>query len=134
MTNPTVRDVARKASVSATTVSNFYNHPDRLSAQTLETVSKAIQALNYRRNTAAIALRRAGQKRADEVRDGHLPERPSTIKDIATLTHLSYQTVSRALNHPETVRPVTLSKVLAGVKQLNFRRNANAVTLRRPSS
>ena len=52
-----VRDVAERAGVSPATVSNAFNHPHRVSAQTLERVQAAIEELGYIRNDAARQLR-----------------------------------------------------------------------------
>lgn len=51
-----VADVARVAGVSAMTVSNVINAPDRVSEQTLRTVRAAIDELGYTPNHAARAL------------------------------------------------------------------------------
>ncbi len=53
----TVRDVAALAGVSLTTVSNVLNRPDRVAADTLDRVRRAIEEVGYIRNDAARALR-----------------------------------------------------------------------------
>ncbi|KQT94173.1 hypothetical protein ASG49_04495 [Marmoricola sp. Leaf446] len=53
----TLDDVARRAEVSAMTVSNALNHPDRLSDETLARVRSAIEDLDYRPNRSARTLR-----------------------------------------------------------------------------
>ena len=54
----TIADVARKAGVSVSTISNVLNgRADRMSAETLMRVEAAITALNYRPNRAAQQLK-----------------------------------------------------------------------------
>jgi LacI family transcriptional regulator len=57
---PTInmRDVARRARVSISTVSNTVNHPERVSGDSLRRVQKAIEELGFVRNEAARQLRR----------------------------------------------------------------------------
>lgn len=57
-----VKDVAALAGVSASTVSNFLNHPDLLSTTTRERVQAAIDQLGYVPNESARQLR-AGESR-----------------------------------------------------------------------
>jgi DNA-binding LacI/PurR family transcriptional regulator len=45
----------------------------------------------------------------------------STIKDVAAHAGFSIATVSRAINAPHTVNPVTLDKVRHSIDALNFR-------------
>lgn len=52
-----IKDVARHAGVSVTTVSNVLNSTNRISAPTRARVEASIQALGYVRNTAAHELR-----------------------------------------------------------------------------
>jgi LacI family transcriptional regulator len=61
---PTVnmRDVARRAGVSISTVSNAVNHPERVSSDSLRRVQNAIKKLGFVRNEAARQLRH-GQSR-----------------------------------------------------------------------
>lgn len=56
---PTInmRDVARRAGVSISTVSNAVNHPERVSADSLRRVQNAIEELGFVRNEAARQLR-----------------------------------------------------------------------------
>ncbi|MET1133075.1 MAG: LacI family DNA-binding transcriptional regulator [Aeromicrobium sp.] len=58
-----VRDVAARAGVSPATVSNAMNHPEKVSAATLERIQAAIVELGFVRNDAARQLR-AGTNRA----------------------------------------------------------------------
>ncbi|WP_345436646.1 LacI family DNA-binding transcriptional regulator [Microbacterium gilvum] len=58
-----VKDVARVAGVSAGTVSNALNHPERVAEETVERVRAAIRELGYVRNDAARQLR-AGRSRS----------------------------------------------------------------------
>lgn len=52
-----IHDVARRAGVSVGTVSNFFNHPERVSPAAMERVDAAIRELGYVRNDAARQLR-----------------------------------------------------------------------------
>jgi len=59
MTNAvSMRDVALRAGVSVSTVSNALNRPDRVSTTSLRRVQAAIEALGFVRNEAARQLRR----------------------------------------------------------------------------
>jgi LacI family transcriptional regulator len=52
-----LRDVAQRADVSLSTVSNVLNHPDRVAPETIERVERAIRDLDFVRNHAARQLR-----------------------------------------------------------------------------
>jgi DNA-binding LacI/PurR family transcriptional regulator len=56
-------------------------------------------------------------------------KRRVTIKDVATRAEVSYQTVSRVINHHPNVRPQTRVRVLEAIKTLNFRPNLAARSL-----
>jgi len=58
-----VKDVAAAADVSVGTVSNVLNHPDKVSAATIERVQQVIEDLGFVRNDAARQLR-AGRSRS----------------------------------------------------------------------
>jgi DNA-binding LacI/PurR family transcriptional regulator len=103
----TVVDVARLAGVSATTVSNYANHPDRLRDATAARVEEARADLGYEVNDAGRLL-------------GRRTRAAPTIRDVARVAGVSYQTVSRALNRPEHVRPATAERVAAAIRQLRF--------------
>ncbi|PKH40778.1 LacI family transcriptional regulator [Nocardioides alpinus] len=53
----TIRDVAALAGVSITTVSNFFNHPQRMTAATRARVESAVLTLNFSPSDAARSLR-----------------------------------------------------------------------------
>jgi len=53
---------------------------------------------------------------------------PSMI-DVAQLAGVSPQTVSRAINRPETVRPAIRDLITAAIEQLGYRRNLSARAL-----
>ncbi|EEH65158.1 MAG: LacI family DNA-binding transcriptional regulator [Actinomyces urogenitalis] len=59
MTRVTIKDVARQAGVSVTTVSQALNNPEgsRVAAQTRDAVRKVADSLGYRANPSARALR-----------------------------------------------------------------------------
>ena len=50
----------------------------------------------------------------------------ASISSIAEIAGVSPATVSRVLNHPETVRPDTLEKVRNVLKQYGFRHESNS--------
>ncbi|MGU3411217.1 LacI family DNA-binding transcriptional regulator [Microbacterium sp. M1A1_1b] len=54
-----------------------------------------------------------------------------TIYDVATVAGVSHQTVSRVLNTPTTVAPVTRQRVLAVIAYLGYERNVEAERLGR---
>lgn len=57
---PTIHDVARRAGVSAATVSRVLNGQTEVSRDLTERVQSAVEALDYRRNAVARNLRRRG--------------------------------------------------------------------------
>ncbi|TQS16666.1 LacI family DNA-binding transcriptional regulator [Microbispora hainanensis] len=67
-----------------------------------------------------------------KVRPGESPtERPkaAVMEDVAELAGVSAMTVSRVLNAPEKVRPETRARVLAAVRELDYRPNSAARVL-----
>lgn len=58
------------------------------------------------------------------------PNRPITLREVAKAADVSYQTVSRAVNDLPGINPETRSKVLRVVKELGYRRNSVAGSLR----
>lgn len=60
MKQATIGDVASRAGVSISTVSNIFNHPEKVSPDTKDAVLRAVSDLGYVRNRHASAL--AGQK------------------------------------------------------------------------
>ncbi|SNT06378.1 LacI family transcriptional regulator [Actinacidiphila glaucinigra] len=57
LSQTTIRDVAAAAGVSASTVSNFFHHPGKLTGATRERVRQAVEALGFVPNHAARTLR-----------------------------------------------------------------------------
>ncbi|SCW43604.1 transcriptional regulator, LacI family [Paenibacillus tianmuensis] len=55
--NPTLYDVAQKANVSITTVSNVLNNKNEASQKTIDRVNEAIRQLGYSRNESARTLK-----------------------------------------------------------------------------
>lgn len=55
--------------------------------------------------------------------------RPPVMADVAKLAGVSHQTVSRVLNNHPNVRPQTRDRVLAVIRQLDYRPNAAARSL-----
>ncbi|GAA0942569.1 LacI family DNA-binding transcriptional regulator [Actinocorallia libanotica] len=67
----------------------------------------------------------------DEGRNGGRPgdRRSAVMEDVAELAGVSAMTVSRVLNSPERVRPATRSRVLAAMRELDYRPNLAARVL-----
>lgn len=59
----------------------------------------------------------------------HLPSAPATLHDVARLAGVSYQTVSRVINHSPNVSAETLEKVNQAIVALNYRPNRVARSL-----
>jgi LacI family transcriptional regulator len=57
--------------------------------------------------------------------------RSATIRDVAAASGVSVGTVSRSLNAPATVRPATLERVRAAIRELGFKPDARAQNMRR---
>lgn len=57
------------------------------------------------------------------------PVRSTTIVDVARQAGVSYQTVSRVVNHHPSVKPETRSKVLAAIQALDYQPNSLARSL-----
>jgi LacI family transcriptional regulator len=55
----------------------------------------------------------------------------TTIRDVASTAGVSVGTVSRSLNAPDSVRPVTLAKVRAAISSLGFQPDSRAQNMRR---
>jgi LacI family transcriptional regulator len=55
----------------------------------------------------------------------------ATIRDVAVTAGVSVGTVSRSLNAPDSVRPVTLAKVRAAIQSLGFQPDSRAQNMRR---
>ncbi|HET8893976.1 MAG TPA: LacI family DNA-binding transcriptional regulator [Gaiellaceae bacterium] len=58
-------------------------------------------------------------------------KRRPTMLDVAALAGVGLKTVSRVVNSEPGVRPELAARVRAAIDQLNYRRDANAATLRR---
>jgi DNA-binding LacI/PurR family transcriptional regulator len=61
--------------------------------------------------------------------EGVSVSRPPVMADVARLAGVSHQTVSRVLNEHPNVRPLTRDRVLAAIRELEYRPNAAARTL-----
>jgi len=59
---------------------------------------------------------------------GHT-RRSVSIRDVATASGVSYQTVSRVINGHPSVKPSTRERVLAAIDELGFRRSSTALAL-----
>jgi LacI family transcriptional regulator len=57
-----------------------------------------------------------------------------TVRDVARVAGVSFKTVSRVVNGEPGVRPETADRVLAAARQLGFRRNEIASSLKRGMS
>jgi LacI family transcriptional regulator len=62
-----------------------------------------------------------------------MPEskKSTTIRDVAKAAGVSVGTVSRSLNAPDTVRPLTLNKVRVAIQSLGFQPDSRAQNMRR---
>lgn len=69
--------------------------------------------------------------RAAQTPDLSFPAR-ATLHHVAARAGVSYQTVSRAINHPETVSSLTLARVQEAITFLRYLPNEHARALRRP--
>lgn len=67
-------------------------------------------------------------------KENSLKNRPATIKDVAELAGVTHTTVSRAINHPEMVRPDTLSRIMEACEALKYQPNLYARGMRTDSS
>jgi LacI family transcriptional regulator len=54
-----------------------------------------------------------------------------TVRDVALVAGVSFKTVARVINGEPGVRPATAERVTAAVRQLGFRRNVIAASLKR---
>jgi DNA-binding LacI/PurR family transcriptional regulator len=119
--------VAQRAGVSAATVSNSLHHSERLAPATRTRIHTAITELRYQPSVAARALRGRQHRGHRSQTDRTAP----TIRDVARLAGVCYQTVSHVLNRPDRVRPDTLHRVAAAMQALSYQANSDAQALRR---
>src|SRR5438046_5576940 len=63
--------------------------------------------------------------------DSSLTTRRPTMLDVAALAGVGLKTVSRVVNSEPGVSPELEARVRRAIEQLNYRRDANAATLRR---
>ena len=61
--------------------------------------------------------------------DERIRGRPPSIRDVAERAGVSYQTVSRVLNHQPRIRPSTVERVHAAIDELGYRPNRAARAL-----
>ncbi|MFD5599253.1 LacI family DNA-binding transcriptional regulator [Leucobacter sp. NPDC058333] len=61
--------------------------------------------------------------------DGEARAKPASIRDVARLASVSYQTVSRVLNDSPSIRDDTRQRVLSAIQSLNYRPNQAARAL-----
>src|SRR3954465_10988930 len=69
----------------------------------------------------------ASHRNISDARDGH--RRTAVMADVAKLAGVSHQTVSRVINDSAHVRPETRRRVLAAMRQLDYRPNPAARAL-----
>lgn len=60
------------------------------------------------------------------MQNGPVGARPPSIRDVATVAAVSYQTVSRVINDQPHIRAATKQRVLDAMSQLNYRPNRAA--------
>jgi LacI family transcriptional regulator len=126
----TLEDVARRAGVSASTVSRVLTAPGRISAPTEERVLQAVAELGYRRRQPGGPT---GAPRRSSARSAERRRKPirsaATIYDVARVAGVNASTVSRALSLPGRISPATEQRVHAAAEQLNYRLNPMARAL-----
>lgn len=117
---PLAKDVAERAGVSVSTVSNVQNRPERVSPTCRIRVEKAMAELGFVRNESARAV--------SELRQAQV--RNPSIKDVAGRAGVSIGTVSNVLNRPDRVRDANRARVEQAMTELGFQRNDSARQLR----
>lgn len=121
---PGVKDVAVRAGVSPSTVSNVLNHPERVSHHTRLRVEQAMADLGFVRNDSARKV--AGLRQA--------PSHSTSIREVAKLAGVSTGTVSNVLNRPKGVTASNRLRVEQAMTALNFVPHEAARDLRMPPS
>ncbi|MCL1802222.1 MAG: LacI family DNA-binding transcriptional regulator [Eubacteriaceae bacterium] len=122
---PTMRDVAKMAYVSTTTVSKALSGKRQVSADTKARVQAAAKELGYvpdRRAQLLAAMRQANSPREE----GDRMRYPATIIDVSKAAGVSVATVSRVINGKQHVSDSKRSKVMAAVRELGYMPNEAA--------
>src|SRR5881392_4511602 len=93
------------------------------------TLSRRACQATFHGYTISSALKTKGETSLSE----HAPEgaRRPTMLDVAALAGVGLKTVSRVVNDEPGVSPALEARVRRAIDQLNYRRDANAATLRR---
>ena len=99
MSRITLKDIAKKAGVSISTVSRAINRPEMVKESTRIKVLKVVKKMGYK----------------PKVR------RRTTLNDIAKVAGVSRSTVSRTLNNPEKVKVSTRNKVVKVIKKMGYK-------------
>jgi LacI family transcriptional regulator len=85
--NPTIRDVAKKANVSISTVSRVFNNPDSVNQEMRERVLQVIEELGYAPNPMASGLRDNRSKiivtMIPDIRNSYYADMLSGIEEVA---------------------------------------------------
>jgi DNA-binding LacI/PurR family transcriptional regulator len=69
-------------------------------------------------------------ERSHKSQERYMAQRHSTLKDVATSAGVSYQTVSKVINHQVQVTKETEERIWQAVESLNYRPNHTARALR----
>mgnify|MGYP001036906820 CR=1 FL=1 len=99
MSKVKLKDIAKKAGVSISTVSRAINRPEMVKESTRIKVLKVVKKMDYKPRVS----------------------RRTTLNDIAKVAGVSRSTVSRVLNRPEMVKVSTRNKVLKAIKKMGYK-------------
>ena len=99
MSRITLKDIAKKAGVSISTVSRALNRPEMVRESTRNKVLKVVNEMGYKPKVS----------------------RRITLNDIAKAVGVSRATVSRTLNRPDKVKVSTRKRVLKAIKKMGYK-------------
>src|SRR5690606_28880408 len=99
MSRITLKDIAKKAGVSISTVSRAINRPEMVKKSTRDKILKVVKEMGYKPKVS----------------------RRITLNDIAKAVGVSRATVSRTLNRPEMVKVSTRNKVLKVIRKMDYK-------------
>lgn len=118
----TMKDLAKELNLSVSTVSRALSHPDKVSRETADKVSKAASAMGFSVNENARNL-------VARVVSKDISNAP-TIYTIGRALGLSPATVSRAFSASASISAKNRKRVLKKAKELNFKPNHDAAMLK----
>src|SRR5690606_1794691 len=116
MSRITLKDIAKKAGVSLSTVSRAFNRPEMVKESTRNKVLKVVKEMGYK----------------SKVKEKGLVSRKTTVvksrirlSDIAKVAGVSVSTVYRTFNRPNMVSQSTRIRVLKVINELEYRPRVN---------